>query len=262
MKANHARQYPSLETQATEMIRAELAALLEPYWQKIVIVGGSVPALLVKGQPEHLGTLDIDLLVDLKQFQAGEYNLMIKKLEKAGYAKSRDPKTPFRLEKIIGEIIIPVDFLIPIPPLHPMMSFLFDHEENQLSAAAGLSIALHQPIQIEIAGHQINIASLPAILATKGYSINDTRRKDAYDIWYILSHPSDAPHQLGITCRANLEIPGARQGYTRLASFFRSDDDLGPQWVAAFLQSDDLEPEQIMQDAYQRVQSWVETLGI
>ena len=262
MKANHVNQYPILETQATEIIRAELAALLKPYWHKIVIVGGSVPAILVQGQPKHLGTLDIDLLFDLQQFQIGEFSLMIRRLRSAGYTKSRDEKTPFRLVKTIGEITIPVDFLVPIPPLHPIITTLLDHEEMQLSAAPGLNIAFHQPIQIEIEGHQINIASLPALLATKGYSISDNRRKDAYDIWYILSHPSDAPMRLGIACRSYLEIPDAKTGYQRLAGFFRADDDLGPQWVASFLQSDDLAPEQIMQDAYQRVQIWAETLGL
>jgi hypothetical protein len=262
MKANHANQYLNLETQATEVIRAELVALLEPYWQKIVIVGGSVPAILVQGQPKHLGTLDIDLLFDLNKFKTGEYSQMMRTLKKAGYTKSRDPKTPFRLVKTIEEITIPVDFLAPTSSLDPLISSLFEHEENQLSAAPGLNIALHQPLQLEMAGHQIKIASLPAILATKGYSMNDNRRKDAYDIWYILSHPSDAPKKLGIACQAYLEITGARAGYQRLAGFFQSDDDLGPQWVAAFLQPEQLEPEQIMQDAYQRVGLWAETLGI
>ena len=50
-----------------------------------MIVGGAVPWLLLPdARPQHIGTLDIDLDLNVEELSEGEYSTMIELLEKAG----------------------------------------------------------------------------------------------------------------------------------------------------------------------------------
>lgn len=50
-----------------------------------MIVGGAVPWLLLPdARPQHIGTVDIDLDLNVEELSEGEYSTMIELLEKAG----------------------------------------------------------------------------------------------------------------------------------------------------------------------------------
>jgi hypothetical protein len=146
---------------------------------------------------------------------------------------------------------------------------------NGMLPAVGTHLALRWYQTIRLEGtipdgtkHQVvwRVASLPALFGMKGHSLSEARAKDAYDIYYVLRCYPGGPKAFAIACQTLLEDEVAVAAYQRIQSVFRSDDDLGAQLVGSFLLEsnalDELTEEQVMQDAFQRVQLWASTLGI
>ena len=82
---------------------------------------------------------------------------------------------------------------------------------------------------------QIAVASIPALLAMKGYAIaNRLKQKDAYDIYYSIRNLPDGIDALVAATRPLLEFETARTGYLHISQKFRHLDDFGPTSVPAF----------------------------
>ncbi|CAM3831464.1 hypothetical protein DESA109040_22280 [Deinococcus saxicola] len=103
----------------------ELAHILGAYLDRLVVIGGLVPTLLLD-TPEmpHIGTLDIDLTLDAAGLRENdEYARIIELLEAQAYVRNTgetDPNLkPFQLQRTIdlqdGGPVIPVlvDLLMP-----------------------------------------------------------------------------------------------------------------------------------------------------
>ena len=112
---------------------------------------------------------------------------------------------------------------------------------------------------------QIQVASISALLVMKGYAlVGRDKMKDAYDIYYAIRN-SDT-EALVADCQALLTDPEARQGLMHIASKFTVSDDYGPDTVRRFLQESDsigdMTPEQIQVDAFFRVTTLLQRLGL
>lgn len=284
MKPARATQYPDRELQAARSVLIELGVLLKDVQDRIVLIGGFVPWLTLEGEPPHVGTLDVDLNFDLEAFAALEASSVIARLERAGYERGTVPRMPFRLRRWVAQgetdglklepISVSVDLLAP-------QTFGGDTVEAwndpsiglPMQGAIGSHLALRSNRTITLDGitptgerHTVTwrVASLAALLVMKGHAMSDARAKDAYDIYYVLRHAERK--SLIESCRALANDPVAATAFARIATHFRADDDLGPQWVASFLLDSsalgDSTEEQVMQEAFQRVKAWVNALGL
>jgi len=113
---------------------------------------------------------------------------------------------------------------------------------------------------------EIAIASIPALLAMKGYAIqNRHKQKDAYDIYCIRNYPG-GPQALAKDCKPLFELPEARQGYAHIAGKFNKADGYGPTSVRKFVEEthilEDRTPDQWQQDAFGQVHAWLRALGL
>ncbi|GGJ55888.1 hypothetical protein [Deinococcus roseus] len=122
-KPQHHSGYSDRTTEAVRRVLLDLAHLLGPYRDRIVIVGGLAPSLLITDAEEpHVGTMDIDLALDASGLQDGDaYAHMIELLEHHGfYRNTTDPELRgFQLATRVDlkdggpAVVVEVDLLIP-----------------------------------------------------------------------------------------------------------------------------------------------------
>ena len=114
---------------------------------------------------------------------------------------------------------------------------------------------------------QIAVASIPALLAMKGYAITKRlKRKDAYDIYYSIRNFPGGIDALAAETRLLLDVETARTGFLHISENFRHLDDFGPTSVRQFVDRPDMlgnrTADQWQQDAYGQVHAWLSALGL
>jgi len=192
-----------------------------------------VPWLLLDN-PEmpHVDTFDIDLSLDAEVLGDGKYATLVESLLLAGYEQRKDLKR-FQLVRRVPAadgsppIDVLVDFLMPrhaeilknIPPL--VQDFAVQRADG-----ADLALRFYQLVAIDgpmpDGGRnrvEVAVASIPALLAMKGYAINGRhKQKDAYDIYYCIRNYEGGAKALAKACRPLLDVKEGAAGYawTRL----------------------------------------------
>ena len=114
-----ASQYDDRTTAAVKSVLIEIGQILGSFRGKFVVVGGSVPWLLLNdAEMRHVGTLDVDLSLDAEALGDGEYARLVEVLQAHGYNR-RPNLRRFQLERKVSdprggpEIPVVVDFLMP-----------------------------------------------------------------------------------------------------------------------------------------------------
>lgn len=277
-----ARDYAEREVQAAYSVLIELGQILHPFADEFVIVGGSVPWLLLdEAAPPHLGSLDVDIGLDPEAMGEGRYATLVETLEKAGYQRDLRELKPFQMLREV-----PVDEREPIPVvidlLAPKGKKLKGSRPPKVPGlrvqqidGCGIAIAHHH--SKELSGRmpdgrhnsvEIPVASIAALLVMKGYAlIGRDKMKDAYDIYYSIRNYPGGPGKLGEECQELLNDPVAKEGFEHIKRKFYSRDSFGPETVRGFLdeappQFTDLDPEQVQTDAYGQVSAFLKSLGI
>lgn len=278
----NASDYPDREVKAAFSVLIELGQLLKPFADGFVIVGGSVPWLLLDhGSPPHLGTLDIDIGLDPDALDGGKYATLVETLEKAGYSRDAEDLKDFQLLRIVSvddgdPIPVVVDLLAPKGRKLKGSKPQLIHGLRVLQVD-GCGVAIRNSVSREIQGTMpdgrnntvgLPVTTIAALLVMKGFALcGRDKMKDAYDIYYSVRNYPGGPSQLGGDCRVLLDDEVAREGFGLLASKFRNRDDFGPQTVRRFLDDaptefTDLDPEQVQTDAFGQIDAFLKALGI
>lgn len=275
------RDYSDRETEAVHAVLIELAQILGAQNGMFVLVGGSVPGILLKGAlPRHIGTMDID--IELNPQVLGEYGYvdMVEELERHGYERQVQGLKPFQMQREISigqgaKMAVIIDLLMPKNAtvtrrdqsiVDGLRVLRIDGGDVAINHAERMTLRGIMPCGIhnEV---EILVASIPALLVMKGYALgNRMKGKDAYDIWYSIRHYADGVEALAERCRAIIGEPGVREGYQFIAQKFSALDTYGPQMVRQFLaeRPDQLEMEldQLQNDAFLRVNRWCRLTGL
>jgi hypothetical protein len=277
-------EFPVYSQQATAAVRSvliEIGQILASYRGRFAIVGGAVPWLLIPdlGMP-HIGTTDVDVTLDAEALGDGEYARLVDALMRNGYRQGAELRR-FQLVRevpVAGSIEpaeIVVDFLMPrdvsiaknIPPLIP---------EFAVQRASGAELALLFPQLIELDGRmpdgcrnrvQIAVASIPALLAMKGFAIQGRDKpKDAYDIYYCIRNHPGGIAALADACIPLLAHASGAEAYSYIAGKFDGFDSYGPVRVQLFAQSQGIlagrTPDQWQWDAFGQVDAWLRAMGL
>ena len=174
-----------------------------------------------------------------------------------------------------SDIDVIVDFLMPrdakiaenTPPL--VANFAVQRADG-----ADLALRFYQFVAIDSdmpdgGGNrvQIAVASIPALLAMKGYAIaNRLKRKDAYDIYYCIRNFPGGVGALVAATMPLLKVDTASTGYDLLSGKFRNVNDFGPTSVRQFVEGSvvpgERTPDQWQQDAFGQVDAWLSGLGL
>ncbi len=276
-----AGDYDDRTTKAVKSVLIEIAQILGSFEGKFAVIGGAVPWLLLsEADMPHSGTVDVDLGLDPSALGDGEYVRLVEALQKHGYHQ-RDNLRRFQLERTVPardggpDIDIVVDFLMPrdaeitknTPPLISQFAV-------QRADGAGLALNFNQMVAIEgdmpdggVNLVRIAVASIPGLLAMKGYAIAQRQKpKDAYDIYYSIRNFPDGIDALVEATRLLLDMKSALKGYCLISEKFRNFDDFGPTNVRRFVEDSpllgDRSANQWQQDAFGQVDAWLRGLGL
>jgi hypothetical protein len=277
-----AADYDERTTAAVKSVLVEMGQILGSYKGKFAVVGGAVPWLLLENEDmAHVGTLDIDIALNADALKnEDEYTDLIQGLMENGYSQRTELKK-FQLVRQVDPkdggppIDVIVDFLMPRDvQLTKNKSALIDNFAVQRADGADLALRFYQMVAIDgsmPAGGknrvEIAIASIPALLAMKGYAIqNRHKQKDAYDIYYCVRNYPGGPEALADACKPLLTQPEAKQGYAYIAGKFDKEDGYGPTSVRKFVEETNLlgdrTAEQWQTDAFGQVRAWLKTLNL
>ena len=276
-----ASDYDDRTTSAVKAVLVEIGQVLGSYRGKFAVIGGAVPWLLLsEADMPHIGTVDVDLSLDPEALGRGEYAHLVEALRKHGY-NQREHLRRFQLVCTVpaldggAGIDVVVDFLMPrdatiaknAPPL--VANFAVQRADG-----ADLALKFYQFVAIDGdlpdgGGNrvQIAVASIPALLAMKGYAIaNRLKRKDAYDIYYCIRNFPGGVDALVVATMPLLDVDTARTGYDLLSDKFRDVNDFGPTSVRQFVEGSvvlgERTADQWQQDAFGQVDAWLSGLGL
>ncbi len=281
LEPQHASDYENRTTVAVKSVLVEIGQILGSYQGKFAVIGGAVPWLLLnESDMSHVGTLDVDLSLDAEALGDGEYAQLVEALLRQGYRQPEN-RPRFQLVRTVrsrdggDDIDIIVDFLMPrdamiaknTPPLVT---------DFAVQRAHGVDLALRFYQLVAIDGDmpdgggnrvQIAVASIPALLAMKGYAIRGRlKQKDAYDIYYSIRNFPGGIEALAAKTEPLLQFESARTGYLHIAEKFRHPDDFGPTSVRQFVDRPDMLEErtadQWQRDAFGQVDAWLSALGL
>ncbi len=281
LEPQSASDYDDRTTVAVKSVLVEIGQVLGSYRGKFAVVGGAVPWLLLNdADMPHVGTMDVDLSLKAEALGDGEYAQLVESLLNQGY-RQRERLPRFQLVRTVpahdggADIDVVIDFLMPrdaviagnVPPL--LANFAVQRADG-----ANLALRFYQLVAIDGdmpdgGGNrvQIAVASIPALLAMKGYAINNRRkRKDAYDIYYCIRNFHGGVDALATASQPLLKFDEAKTGYLHISEKFRDVKDFGPTSVRQFVDRTDLLGErtadQWQQDAFGQVDAWLKALGL
>jgi hypothetical protein len=276
-----AADYDDRTTAAVKSVLVEIGQILGSFKGKFAVIGGAVPWLLLENDDmRHVGTLDVDLGLDAEALGNGEYARLVEALLGNGYRQREDLRA-FQLVRTVpvrdggNPIDVIVDFLRPfdaeikknIPPLI---------DQFAVQRASGAELALRFYNLVAISGEmpdggvnqvKIAVASIPALLAMKGFAIeNRLKRKDAYDIYYCVRNYAGGAEALAEDCRPVLAHKDGEEGYRCIAGKFATIESFGPKSVRQFVEDTHIlgerTPDQWQQDAFGQVDAWLRALGL
>ena len=276
-----ANDYNDRTTAAVKSVLVEIGQILGSFEGKFAVIGGAVPWLLLsESDMPHIGTADVDLSLNAEALGDGEYAQLVESLQEQGYNQREDMRR-FQLVRTVpardggSDINVVVDFLMPrdveiVKNTPPLIS----NFAVQRADGADLALKFYQMVAIDSempdGGHNrvhIAVASIPALLAMKGYAIaNRQKPKDAYDIYFCIRNFPDGLDGLVAETKPLLEVDTARKGYLLIEGKFRDVDDFGPTSVRKFVEGSDALGErtadQWQQDAFGQVNAWLVKLGL
>ncbi len=267
-------EYDSLSVEAASRVLLELARLLYEYREGIVIVGGTVPSLILDpSMPEHIGSIDVDIALDQYVIQEIGYRSIMQLLSKRGYARGDQPFIFYRTLQIDErEITVEVDFLAGEYGGTSKKHRTQVVQNMRPRKSRACDLAFLNPIQVSIEGTlpeggkdraSIQVVAIVPFLMMKAQALSSRlKEKDAYDIYYCISNFPGGVDALVEDFRSFPTHSLIHEGLSILKEKFSSPDAVGPVFVSMFLDETDPDTRAFIQrDAFERVQYLVDTLG-
>lgn len=241
--------YPAGQLEKVRASCLSLASVLGDLLGEIVVVGGLVPSLLIEaeGAERHVGTLDVDLGLEVALLDSGRYHTLAERLRGSGFSPDRNEEgnvTRQRWRHISTGAT--VDFLMP-PVTGAVAAGTLQNLEGDLAAVVtpGLPLAFRDRQHVRMSGRtlvdeaitrDVPVCGAGAFVVLKALAFrNRGENKDAYDLWYVLSHFGAAVEDVAARLRPLLDDANAASAVRFLGEDFATLDSVGPSRAAAFL---------------------------
>lgn len=264
--------YSEGQTEAARRVLVELVNLFDAYKSEIRVVGGWVPDLMFPDEG-HIGSVDVDLLINHLTLKDTGYQTMAKILLKNGYKEH--PDKYFSFVKTIQ--IDGIDYDVDVDILAGMYGGTQKKKRSQhvqgikALKATGGNFAFEfdaQDVRVEAkrpdgaldVAHVKVIAVVP-YLVMKTAAMGRGKAKDAYDIYFLLKHYIGGVGAVSKLFENVKDTNIVSEMKVKLGEKFASIDHAGPKDVADFLEAEDEEREQIIRDAYEQVQALLLQIG-
>lgn len=271
----HQSEYSTRQTEAARRVLVDVGQVLASFRDCLVVVGGWVPDLLITSSEEpHVGSIDVDLALDVEKLSSGRYAELLKLL--IDTRRYRQGSKPFQLvtEVDLGDdgkaIQVEVEFLAPKEVrLRKNKPKLIDG--FRVLQADGCIVAFNSPEEITISGQMINntensvrllVASLPDFLVMKAYALaGRDKPKDSYDLCYCLEYYPDGMAELAHSWKQRQDDAEVIRATEILREKFASVNHLGPMQYVEFLDATDpAEREMQARRAYELVNEFLRML--
>ena len=266
--------YSEGQKNAAYMVLGEIVNLLNEFADNIRIIGGWVPTLLYPDS-DHIGSIDVDVLLNQLEIKKAESYKTIKRLlVQNGYAKH--PEKYFTFIKTVVVQGVPYDVDV------DFLSGKYGGDGGNVSKhidgikalpATGGNFAFEFPpadVKIEYtrpdgaldSGH-VNVISIVPYLVMKTMALGRGKPKDAYDIYCTIDNYPGGVKVLATEFIPYIEKELVQKMRDKLQEKFTSTDHAGPADIVSFLGiTDKDEIARIKQDAYQKVNYLVKKLEI
>ena len=259
--------YSEGQKQAAHRVLVELVNIFQEYEDEIRVVGGWVPDLMFPSEG-HVGSVDVDIMINHLTLQDEGYQNMSRILQKNGYMEH--PEKYFSFVKTV--VIDGISYDVDVDILAGMYGGTQPKKRSQhvqgLKAlkATGGNFAFEFPAQkisveakrpdgaIDIANVSV-VAVVPYIIM-KTAAMGRGKAKDAYDIYFIIKHYAGGVKELAKEFEPVKDKKIVIEAKEKLASKFASENHAGPKDVADFMDLEDEDSiEMIKRDAYEQVQT-------
>lgn len=267
------KQYDPRLVTAANSVLLEIGHLLQAYKDGFVVVGGSVPGLIIEDAPElHIGSMDVDIALDQNKIPDTDYKTIRQLLLDCGYSPEEQPFYFKRVVNVNGNSIpVRVDFLAGEYGGTSRSHRTQAVQDIRPRKARACDLAFDQTIAIEVRGILPNggkdqvvlqVASIVPFLMMKAQALQGRmKEKDAYDIYYCLRNHPGGHAALVSAFRSFPKNKLIDEGLEILQEKFGSPDHIGPVFVARFLEVVDQDAkEMICRDAFERINALVKAL--
>jgi hypothetical protein len=253
-KPKHASGYNSEQVELVRALCLYVATKLGDLMDDLVIVGGLVPSLIIDQEhlkehiDRHVGTMDLDVGLQVALLQEGRYRKLTERLRDAGFQMdTNDDGKPTRQRWTIGNSErVTIDFLIQ-PTLEDDKGGRLRNLENDFAAiiAPGLRCAFRDRRRVTIAGatlfgekatRDIWVCDAGAYVVLKALAFDSRgENKDAYDLYYVLRNYGAGPADVATRLQALIDDADAQRALSILIRDFSAHDAVGAMRVAAFI---------------------------
>lgn len=240
----------------TELIRAAtltVATILGDYMDDLVVVGGLVPSLLIPpaalpaGAVPHVGTMDLDLGLDLAILDEQKYQGIAQRLLDTGFRpdlSERGNDVRQRWTHTQNQLV-KIEFLIP-PVNEEAVPGKLQPLESGLAAfiISGLEVAFRDRLMVEFSGttlfgekasREIPVCNPGAFIVLKALAFrNRGSFKDAYDLFYMVRNYGDGVDDVAAFLSSLIDTDPGHRAIDILHEDFLDEKALGPMRVALF----------------------------
>lgn len=253
-KPKHASGYPSEQVELVRGTCLYIATKLGDLMDDLVIVGGLAPSLIVdqsalpEGVDAHVGTMDLDVGLQLALLDEGRYRKLTERLRDAGFTTDRnDDGNPTRQRWLIsGSGTVAVDFLIPPSRADDRTGGLRNIERDfGAIIAPGLGCAFRDRQRVTIDGRtffgekarrDVWVCGAGAYIVLKALAFDSRgENKDAYDLFYIVRNFGNGIDDVVARLQPLLDDLEAHKACDVLRRDFTDPDSVGPMRVAEFV---------------------------
>lgn len=259
--------YTEGQKEAAHRVLVELVNLFNEYEDDIRIVGGWVPDLMFQGKG-HVGSVDVDVLINHMTLQDEGYQNMSRILQRNGYVEH--PEKYFSFVKTIQ--IDGVAYEVDVDILAGMYGGTQTKKRSQhvqgmrALKATGGNFAFDFPAQkvnveakrpdgaFDVA--KVSVIAVVPYLIMKTAALGRGKAKDAYDIYFLLKHFRGGAKEIAKEFLPVGDKKLVLDMKEKLAGKFASANHAGPVDVAEFLELDgEEEIEMMKRDVYEQVQA-------
>lgn len=264
--------YSEGQKEAAHRILVELVNIFQEYEEDIRIVGGWVPDLMFPGEG-HIGSVDVDVLINHLALHDEGYQNMARILQGSGYMEH--PDKYFSFVKTVEVEGIPYDVDVDI--LAGMYGGTQPKKRSQhvqgvraLKATGGNFAFDFPPQKIHVEAKRpdgavdtanVSVVAVVPYLIMKTAAMGRGKAKDAYDIYFLLKHYRGGIMELSKKFQPSGNRKLVQEMKEKLAGKFASADHSGPKDVADFMGLDDEEEiELVKRDAHEQIQALLDLI--
>lgn len=259
--------YSEGQKEAAHSVLVELVNIFGEYKDDIRIVGGWVPELMFPGEG-HIGSVDVDVLINHLTLHDEGYQNMSRILQKNGY--NEHPEKYFSFVKTLE--IEGISYDVDVDILAGMYGGTQLKKRSQhvqgvkaLKATGGNFAFDFPPQKVYVEAKRpdgaIDVANV-SVVAVVPYMIMKTaalgrgKAKDAYDLYFLIKHYRDGIDALAKEFQPVKNKNLVKEMKEKLSGKFASAEHAGPKDIADFLDLiDEEEIEMIKRDAYEQIQA-------